>query len=205
MLVLAAALVQPEGANEDGAKYLAALSDNSGGVQASTLLFYFGFMTLLPGVLGLLQLLRRRAVALGHVAAALAVLGLVSLAALVATSFHGLALSESPNRDEAVRTAERVEEYTGSYFIFVPALAGTALGLLLIVVAIWRAGFAPPWIPLLVLVGVVLFGIGTQETLIVGSLALVAAFGFLGSLVLALSDQEWERGGRVTAEPAAAG
>ena len=82
ILILLGSLTQT-GSEAEGAAYLDALADSPGATQLSTLLSYFGFALLVPGIVGAVHVVRQRGVVLAHVAGAIALLGAVGIAALV--------------------------------------------------------------------------------------------------------------------------
>ena len=75
LLALVGELVTPWETADTTAAYLTALAENPARAQASAVLLYFGYLLMAVGVFGMMHLLRRRAVVLGHVAGALAVWG----------------------------------------------------------------------------------------------------------------------------------
>jgi hypothetical protein len=72
------------------------------------------------------------------------------------------------------------------------------LGLVLLGVALWRAEFAPPWVPIVLLLGLAI-GLIIGVSAWFGSL--LVGLGYLGVKVLRMTDDEWARGvGQVTEE-----
>jgi DNA-binding SARP family transcriptional activator len=72
------------------------------------------------------------------------------------------------------------------------------LGLVLLGVALWRAEFAPPWVPIVLLLGLAI-GLIIGVSAWFGSL--LVGLGYLGVKVLRMTDDEWPRGvGQVTEE-----
>jgi hypothetical protein len=206
LLLVAATLVAPEG-SEETEEYLARLAAESDRATISTALSFAGFLLLVPGVFGIIHLLRHRAVALAHVGGVLAVIGVVSFAALTATGFYDIELAERPARALGVEILDEVEEGVGVFVVLIPALVGTSLGLLLLSIALWRAEVVPPLVPLLVLAGLAVLNTGSTETWVaaVGSGLLAAGLLFVAAAVLGQSDDEWGRapgtGGPVVAPP----
>lgn len=195
LVALIGGLVTPWEESATTAAYLTALGENPARAQASAVLLYFGYLLMAVGVFGMMHLLRRRAVVLGHVAGVLAVWGWVSLPGLLSVDFYDLSLSMSADRQEAINISERAGEYPGATILGLPVLAGI-LGLLLLVVALWRAGFAPLWVPVVLLLGTAASFVGPPNAVFftVGTAAWLASLGYVGTKVLGMSDEEWERG-----------
>jgi len=195
LVALIGGLVTPWEESDTTAAYLQALGENSGQAQVSAVLLYFGYLLFVPGIFGIMHLLRRRAIVLGHVAGILAVWGWVTLPGLLVTDFYDLSLAEHADRQAAIAISDRAGEYVGGTILGIPVLLGF-IGLVLLSVALWRARFAPVWIPVVLLAGfVVAFASppGALYFAVAFGLVLVA-LGYVGLKILRLSDGEWERG-----------
>ncbi len=203
LALLIASIVEPD-TSDDGAAYLAEVAKHTGALQVSTILYLIGFTALVAGVIGIVHMIRERGVVLAHVAGLVAAVGLVFFVGLVATGVYDLSLAENAARAEAVKAYDGVDDYVVSYFVFIPALLGTFLGLLLLSVAAWRARFAPTWVPIVVFLGFVLViaGDSSKAVNVIGNLLLLAGFGFMGVKLFGLTDEEWDR--PQTAPPAPA-
>ncbi len=195
LLALVGGLVTPWETADTTAAYLNALADNPARAQASAVLLYFGYLLMAVGVFGMMHLLRRRAVVLGHVAGALAVWGWVSLPGMLSVDFYDLSLAAHADREAAIGISDRAGGYVGSAVMGVPVLLGI-LGLVLLVVALWRAGFVPAWVPAVLFVGTAASFVGTPGafSFTVGASAWLASLGYVGLKMLGMSDEEWERG-----------
>jgi hypothetical protein len=195
LLALVGGLVTPWETADTTAAYLTALAGNPARAQASAVLLYFGYLLMAVGVFGMMHLLRRRAVVLGHVAGALAVWGWVSLPGMLSVDFYDLSLARYADREAAIGISDRAGGYAGSAVMGVPVLLGI-LGLVLLVVALWRAGFVPAWVPAVLFVGTAASFVGppTAVYFTVGTAAWLASLGYVGSKMLRMSDEEWERG-----------
>ncbi len=197
ILVLLGSLTQT-GTDAEGAAYLDALAESPGATQVSTLLSYFGFVLLVPGIVGAVHVVRQRGVVLAHVAGAIALLGAVGIAALVFTTFYDLSIAENAPRGPGVAVYDGVEGYP---LAFLPAglgFLGLPIGMVLLMVALWRGGIAPVWAWPVVLVAFLVLQFelgGVKVGTIVGSIGLTVAFGYVGVKLLTMSDAVWERGG----------
>lgn len=139
LVTLVGGLVTPWEENETLAAYLQNLGENPGRAQVSAVLFYFGYLLTAVGIFGMIHLVKRRAVVLAHVAGVLAVWGWVTLPGLLVSDFQDLGLAESLDLQQAVAVSERGHEYVGSAVLGIPVLLGF-VGLVLLGVALWRAG-----------------------------------------------------------------
>ncbi len=195
LLALVGGLVTPWETADTTAAYLTALAENPARAQASAVLLYFGYLLMAVGVFGMMHLLRRRAVVLGHVAGALAVWGWVSLPGMLSVDFYDLSLAAHADREAAIGISDRAGGYVGSAVMGVPVLLGI-LGLVLLVVALWRAGFVPAWVPAVLFVGTAASFVGPPgaSSFTVGAVAWLASLGYVGLKMLGMSDEEWERG-----------
>lgn len=146
-LLIAAGVFLSPPQGDDTLSYQRSLADHPGATQLSAALLHFGFLLLVPAAIGLLTLLRERAVALGHVAAIIAVVGAASLSGNVLTDIFDLALAESLPAKEAARASDAAAEYPVAGLFIVPAFIGTVIGFTLLSVAVWRAGHVPGWQP----------------------------------------------------------
>lgn len=198
---LVGALFIPQYTGSLGAE-LTAISEHTGRWLVGNFLILLSFFLLIPAMLGILQLLRHRSVALGHIGVALVLLGLFFHGAII-----GFALVEAPlvesglSRTEMVAFAERM--YEGPAFIMILApFIGFYLGLIILAVALWRAKVVPIWIAGLIVVGLLSEFAGTDALSpeLMFALLLVS-LGWLGLKVLRMSDAEWA--GARTATPEA--
>jgi hypothetical protein len=176
------------------ASYLEALGENPIQAQISAILLYFGYLLIAVGVFGMIHVVKDRAVVLAHVAGILAVWGWITLPGLLVTDFYDLSLSQFDDRESAVAISERAGEYTGSAVLGMPVLFGF-VGLALLVFALWRAGFAPAWVPLVFLAGFAMsfFGPVGIVAFTTGFALAAIALWYVGVKILAMSDGEWER------------
>lgn len=195
LVVLIGGLVAKWEENDTKAAYLQSLAESPTRAQISAVLLYFGFLLNAVGIFGIVHLLRHRAVVLGHIAAVLAVWGWVSLPGLLVSDFYDLSLAQWSNRQEAIAISDRAEGYLGSAVMGIPVLLGV-IGIVLLLVALWRARFAPLWVPVVQLLGVAIgfFGPPTVVFFTTGWALSLAALGYVGLRILRMTDDEWECG-----------
>ena len=203
LVALIGGLITPWEESDTTAAYLTALTESPAWAQASAVLLYFGYLLMAVGVFGMLHLLRRRAVVLGHVAGALAIWGWVSLPGMLSVDFYDLSLGESADRGAAVAISDRAGEYTGAAVMGVSVLLGI-VGLLLLVVALWRAGFVPLWSPAVLFAGTAASFVLPPGALsfTIGTAAWLLTLGHVGLKMLRMSDEEWKRGAAPACEKA---
>jgi hypothetical protein len=203
VLIAVGGQLQP-GLEVEDAAYLAALAESPGMADISVLLNYLGFLIFAVGAIGLIHVVRHKGVVLAHVGGLLALAGLISITALSVTTLYDIGIAQNAPPELGVPIYNSPESYTAAYVVLALALLGTAIGLVLLTVALWRAGFAPVWVWPVVLVAFVVLFVGSEllgERIsgIVSGLLLIAAFGFLGVRLLRMPDREWERGARPAA------
>jgi hypothetical protein len=185
LLLLVAQALDPTPDDADAAELLAAAGSDSGSWAASNLLVVGGAIVLVLGAFGLTPLLRGGGERLGRAGVCLLVAGLVCLAGWATTN---LALAAVADAGGSVDVAEAIEESTSISVVEAVWIGGLLLGLVLIAVALLRAGSVPRWAPALILLFVALEGAfllagnGTVET--IGFAALAAGFGTVGVRLL---------------------
>ncbi len=195
LVTVAGGLVTPWEDEATVASYLQALGENPIQAQISAVLLYFGYLLTAVGIFGMIHLVKRRAVVFAHVSGILAIWGWVTLPGLLVTDFYDLSLAQYEDRQSAVAISERAGEYAGSAVLGMPVLFGF-IGLVLLVAALWRSGFAPLWVPVVFLAGFALSFFGPVGAVsFTGGFALaLVALGYVGVRILRMSDEEWERG-----------
>lgn len=201
LLLLAGAIVGPD-SGEETADYLRAYAENSEAAGVSTVLWFLGFVVLTVAVAALIHLVRDRAVVLGHVGGMLAFAGSIAFAALVVTSIYDIALGQQLPLQQGVAVNEAIQADPASYWVLIPALLGTSIGLVLLTAALWRGGVLPVWVFPVLLVGfvVLFFGGDQKEISIAGNALILIGLAFAGWTVLSMSDNEWLRPPRGSAE-----
>ena len=97
VVVVVAEIIHPK-EHSDEAKWLAEVSANTGRQYSAHLLVLLALALSIPAILGLMHMLKARRPALGHVGAALALFGTVSLAVVVGTEFVVWQAAKAPGR-----------------------------------------------------------------------------------------------------------
>lgn len=161
---------------------------------------------LIPAVLGILHLLRKRGAVLGHIGGGLALLGIYFHAVVL-----GFAHTEVPLAQSALTKEDKLElvnlmfAHDAFTMVLIPFI-GFYIGMLLLAVALWRAKVAPIWVPASIIAGLLApFAAPTAINNELMFLLLLVGLGWLGLKVLRTEDAEWELGELDTAEVKQAG
>lgn len=166
LIALSRFLYQPSQGNQP-AKLLAALHDAHGRALLSTVLFVLGALPFLIAILGIGHLLRRRSIKLSNIGAGLAVTGAFcdAVASAFMIVYYQMAL-DTAHRDAYVLVVRQASKVQG-LFSLVGAL-GTAVGLLLLSIGLFRTRTGPRWVPPLIWAFLALEFIGSSITPAIG-------------------------------------
>ncbi|MEU3163034.1 hypothetical protein [Streptosporangium sp. NPDC006930] len=169
-------------------------------VSVSASLLHWSWVLLIPGIIGMIHLIRHRGVVFGHLAGGLALLGVVNFSGLMLGDFFYSRLERALPPAEGAKLAEQAFADPGAVFGFqIPGFLGL-LGLFLLGLVLAHAGHGPWWAPFAIIAGILgapVFPIGT----VVGGLLYLAGSGAIGLRMLRMSDAEWAR--QETAQPVA--
>ncbi|MEU8204734.1 hypothetical protein [Streptosporangium sp. NPDC049046] len=169
-------------------------------VSVSASLLHWSWVLLIPGIIGMIHLIRHRGVVFGHLAGGLALLGVVNFSGLMLGDFFYSRLERALPPAEGAKLAEQAFSDPGATFGFqIPGFLGL-LGLFLLGLVLAYAGHGPWWAPFAIIAGIFgapVFPIGTA----VGGLLYLAGSGAIGLRMLRMSDAEWA--GQETAQPVA--
>jgi hypothetical protein len=185
LVALAATIIHPPHAAENGTEYYQAAHDHSQAFYVAHTLFFFGAVFLLPAIVGLARLLQRR----GHGKAAfwgglLSLMGMIGWGALDGMDFMTYVAGSSSNLD-ANTMQTYVDDALANSAIIVPVSVVFLLliiGLCVIAVGLHRAAIIPLWLGLLMPIGVLgVISFLEYPPLLIGSaLLLLASFGTVG-------------------------
>ncbi|WP_433497191.1 hypothetical protein ACQP1K_19755 [Sphaerimonospora sp. CA-214678] len=166
---------------------------NPGLAQLQSALYHWSWVLLPFAALGLLHLTRRRGVVLGHIGGAFAALGFVNLSALLLGDAVQWWFGRHYPPDQAEKLFDEVFDLPGVVFSFhIPWLFLGPIGLILVMIALARAGFVRWWIPVVeaaVWILPYVLDYGPLSFLWSGGNLLV--LGYLGMRLLRMSDSEW--------------
>lgn len=203
-LGLVAALVDAnEGTETPGAELYAIAVDHHQAILVSALFFMASSVLVIPAVGAVLHLVRGRGAGLAHVGAGFLVLG--------AFGHMGFAtwqvlLSRVPSAPDEAAVIDLLDRQQGVVTaVLLPLLLSVPVGVVLLCLALHRAGAVPRGF--MVAVGALLvFDLVLNSTTLGESKAaivlvwagLTALFGYVGRRVAAMSDSEWSDGGPVS-------
>jgi hypothetical protein len=188
----------------DTAGTLAGISEHSGRFLMANFLFLVAFALMVPAVLGIMHLLRNRAVALGHIGGALVLLGNFFHAAVIGFALVQLPIAESGgDRAQIVALTEGTYASTAFLLLLAMLLIPSVLGSLILAVAVWRARVAPLWVAVVIVVGVATDFIVPESLNLQPDLYFaftLLGFGWIGLKVLRMSDAQWKQASTGTLE-----
>lgn len=167
--------------------------------QVAALLLHYGYLGIVPVLLALGVMTRRRSRVAGNVGMALAVPGALALPGLLVTDFYDIAIRQNLPADQAVTVSEAAQALPLAGFLLAgPVLLATFVGMTVLGVAAWRAGFFH-WLPTLLVPLSVVATMVLPAGLWSGVAQGVGLAGFMvavGIAVLRMTDQEWVSGTR---------
>jgi hypothetical protein len=166
--------------------------------QVAALLLHYGYMGIVPVLLALAVMTRRRHRVAGNIGFGLAAVGGLALPGLLVTDFYDMAIRQSLPADQAVAVSDAAQALPLGFLLGGPFIMATFAGMTVLGLAAWRAGFfhwAPTLLIPIALVIPMVVPIGTVQGIAQG----VALGGFLlaaGVAALRMTDQEWVTGAR---------
>lgn len=157
-------------------------------VSVSAALLHWSWVLLVPGIVGMVHLVRRRAVLFGHIAGAVALLGVVNFSALMLGDYFYARLEREFGAETGGRLGD--EALAGALWGFqIPGFLGL-LGVLLLGLALAAGREVPWWAPVAMVAGMLtapIYPIG----MVAGSLLYIAGAGVIGLRMLRMSDADW--------------
>jgi hypothetical protein len=195
LLFLLGSAIDPAWA-EDTDEYLSEVAADKGLYLLAGILNLVGALLLIPGLLGVIHLLRRRRVTVGQIGAALVMIGAVAIASTyVINVIEIVGTGDEFDRGQLVSLLDETEESGEAAPVFVMFLLGLVLGSILLAIGLWRQKAVPVWVPIvLVLSSVSGFVAGdNQVSSLITSAILAVALIAIGMRILAVSDDDWER------------
>jgi hypothetical protein len=186
-LILLGDLVEPNVDWEDQGAVLDSLAADTGRHRLAIVLFYLGFLLLIPGAIAAARYFRRERPGLSLAATLLAPLVPILITGFIMFGMVQEAFVDpAADRAEMVALMERMEEVALFPFVFGVMMVGL-LGMLLLAIGLWRSKTVPIWVPALIVVGfvVVWFAPGDVPVLTaLGNVILWAGFGAIGLKIL---------------------
>jgi hypothetical protein len=170
-------------------------ANNPEAVGVSATLLHYCWVLFVPGVIGLVHLVRRKGVVLANLAGAVTVLGLINFSSLMISDFFDIVLFQALPVEQAEKLMQDAAQPAMIAAWQMPGMIGTFLGLVLVAVAYAWGGRAGWWFPVAVLAGIVIWLVGASQWNMVlglgGPVILLATFGYAGVQLIRTTDAEW--------------
>jgi hypothetical protein len=191
LFLLVAVIVDPGTWGDD--REAVSFGDNPALAQVQSVLYHWSWLLTAVAAVGLLHLVRRRAVVFGHIAGIVTILGSINMSALMFVDPVEWWFGQHYPPEEATRLTNEVLDLPGLVFGYqMPWLFFALFGVPLLVTAVWRAGFVKWWVPAVAAVGYVGSLPVPYGPMTVGFWTLpLVALGTIGLKVLRMSDREW--------------
>jgi hypothetical protein len=171
--------------------------------QAAHAIGFLAVLAFAPAVLGLAFLVRRRRPGYGLIAGALALAGVLGLAAVITIDGYAWAIAGELSGNERVgpaASAAMLKDLQGSEWSYVYYLTpvGFIVGMLMLAIEAARSGAIPTWAGVLLAVAVLMTGTETaivsNEYFIAGAVVFLAAGIAVALPLLRMSDAEFAQG-----------
>ncbi|WP_327044909.1 hypothetical protein OG320_24640 [Microbispora sp. NBC_01189] len=191
LLQLTATLVDP--GTWGDAREVVSYGDNPAMAQLQSALYHWSWVLLPLALLGLMHLTRKRGTALGHIAGLAAALGFINLSALLMGDAVEWYFGQHYPAEQAEKLFDEVYDLPGVIFGFqLPWVFLGPLGMILMMIALTRAGFVRWWVPVAGAVAwlspyVTEYG----PVSLVWSGGNMLLLGYLGLRVLRMGDAGW--------------
>jgi hypothetical protein len=190
LLQIVAVLVDPGTWGDD--RETVSYADNPVLAQLQSVLYHWSWLLTALAAFGLLHLVRRRGVVLGHIAGAMTVVGYISISALLLTDPVEWWFGQHYPVEEAQRLSDEMLSLPGVIFGFqLPWVYLGLLGLPLLIVAVWRAGAVHWWVPLAVCVGAVSTFLPYGPAIVPLWVSQAVGIGSIGVRVLRMDRVTW--------------
>ena len=171
--------------------------------QAAHSIGFLAILAFAPAVLGLAFLVRRRRPSYGLIAGALALAGVLGLAAVITIDGYAWAIAGELSANENVgpaASAAMLKDLQGSEWSYIYYLTpiGFIVGMLMLAIGAARTGAIPMWAGVLLAVAVLMTGTETQIVsnayFIAGAVVFLAAGVAVALPLLRMSDAEFAQG-----------
>jgi hypothetical protein len=171
--------------------------------QAAHAIGFLAVLAFAPAVLGLAFLVRRRRPGYGLIAGALALAGVLGLAAVITIDGYAWAIAGELSGNENIgpaASAAMLKDLQGSEWSYVYYLTpvGFIVGMLMLAIEAARSGAIPTWAGVLLAVAVLMTGTETaivsNEYFIAGAVVFLAAGIAVALPLLRMSDAEFAQG-----------
>ncbi len=191
-LVLALALLVHPGQVEAG--FVQTMADNPGRVEAASLLVILSSVLFVPALVGILRLMRDRGTVLGLVGVGLTLIGAIGHA--VWAGFDIVLVWMTNSEIDRAQLSAAVDggppPGIGFTLILLMFMAGFFLGLIFLVIGLWRSGAVPRWAAALIAVGPLFefLPVDNKAIFMAGIILFVIGFGVIGLKLMSRPDAE---------------
>jgi hypothetical protein len=183
---------------ESDGRFFAAVAERSATWTGATLLGLLAAILFVPAVVGMVHLTRDRGVVLAHVGGALALVGAVGYACHQMLFVVMGEMARIEGQREAVISISRQLDNSAiiGMIAMLMFLLSLSLGLILLTAGLYRAGFAPVWVPICVFLSILpaFVPVDSDYPGYAAFVLLAMGLGAVGVKVLAISDADWGRG-----------
>lgn len=178
----------------------ASVAAHPGGWTAGALLEMVAWILLIPGAIGIMHLLRGRGATLGNIGGVFTVLGMMGFVGGTVVTLFEVAMAQQPDRSAMITLYKAA--MNSPILIFVLFIFTGLLGILLLVIGLYRARLAPIWMIALPLVAIALDFVGEGKVYGITEDAILGfALIYIGRLIFNLSDAEWRHSSEREIEP----
>jgi hypothetical protein len=197
LFLLISDLLQTRDPAKNIQELLDAIAERAGANEIAFAFAIYGFALMVPAAIGIVHLLRHRAVAPGHIGGAFVIVGLISFAFVGGTEFllFGPGADPALNRDAVIALNERIGASIVYNIVNLTEIFGFIFGFALPGLALFRAKVVPRVVAMLLAVGFLsrLFLASFYAGVIISDAIYFAALAYIGLFVLRQSDEVWER------------
>jgi len=196
LAMLGASVVSPA-IKSDEAAQLAVIAQHPARYYLGTILLLASSMLLVPAIIGLMRMSAERSPRLTNVGGALSLLGaLVAVGDSTSQLVIWQMAARGADRAQMAGLLHRFDNVTGAALVFSIGGLSVVVGMVLLSVALYRSRAVPAWAAAGLVAGMLLnivgFSAGSIGILIVSSVVLLAALGWIGLRVLAGDSDEAE-------------
>lgn len=189
-------------------RFFDAVAENSWLWTFATLLGLLAAVLFVPAVVGMVHLTTERGVVLAHVGGALAAIGAVGYACHQMLFIVMGEMARFEDRRAVISVSQHLDESVIiGVIVMLMFLASLSLGLLLLTIGLYRAGFAPVWVLVCIFLSILpaFMPVDSDYPAYAAFVLLALGLGAVGVKVLATSDTDWRKGQRHKVDEVALG
>lgn len=179
----------------NSSQQLREFSANLDATRAVGILFPMSQLILIPGVFGLVHLIKERGVGLAHAGGILVVVGLFGHAVFSGAQLVTVEMATlDPSSLEFARLLDATKESPALNVFAAMGLLGFALGFIVLGFALLRSGSAPWWVAVAMILSILFEFVGSAFLPLLGTAGVVllsVSLGYLGVRLLRMPEEEW--------------